>query len=58
MNELEYYEMQQPNLLYPNERYINSVENKNKADLYRMQFVFDDMQDVNKAENKMLDIGC
>ena len=41
MNELEYYEMQQPNLLYPNERYINSVENKNKADLYRMQFVFD-----------------
>lgn len=50
-----YYEKQRPNLLYPNEKYINSIENVNKADLYRMQYIYED----NKEHvGTMLDIGC
>lgn len=39
---IDYYEMQRPNLLYPNEEYINSKENVNKADLVRMKHVYED----------------
>ena len=54
----DYYEKQRPNLLYPNEEYINSVENKNKADLVRMTYIFSDTCDELKRKKNMLDVGC
>lgn len=41
-----YYEMQKPNLLYPNEAYINDVKNVNKADFVRMSHVYNDNLDI------------
>lgn len=57
----DYYEMQKPNLLYPNEAYINSKENINKADLVRMTYVFNDFMESAtdcSGEQSMLDVGC
>lgn len=53
-----YYEMQKPNLLFPNEEYINSKNNMNKADLIRMAHVFDDNRDTVASNGSMLDVGC
>ena len=51
-----YYEMQRPNLLYPNEAYINSEKNINKADLVRMKYVYEDNKSF--LGGAMLDVGC
>ncbi|GHU00945.1 hypothetical protein FACS1894186_2700 [Alphaproteobacteria bacterium] len=49
------YRKQAPNLLYPNDDYINNAKNVNKADLKRFQQVFD----LNKhLSGRMLDLGC
>lgn len=55
MNFEEYYEMQKTNLDYPNEEYINSEDNINKADLYRFNFVYENNREL---QGKMLDVGC
>ncbi len=54
---IDYYEMQRPNLLYPNEEYINSKENVNKADLVRMKHVYED-NNIFFSGGAMLDVGC
>lgn len=54
----KYYQMQSGNLLYPNEEYINSENNVNKADLVRMQHVYKDVVGDFCSESAMLDIGC
>lgn len=51
----EYYMKQQTNLLFPNESYINSDFNKNKADLIRMEYVYKDNCELT---GEMLDVGC
>lgn len=53
-----YYEMQKINLLFPNESYINSESNINKADLVRMTHIYEDTKDVIVQGGAMLDIGC
>ena len=54
----DYYKKQMVNLLTPNEKYINSEKNKNKADLIRMKYVYDDLRNVCSNKKAMLDIGC
>ena len=51
----EYYEIQKTNLNYPNEEYIHSEKNLNKADFYRFNEVF---LRNNMLTGSMLDIGC
>lgn len=53
-----YYEMQRPNLLFPNESYINSDTNKNKADLVRMTHIYEDTKSIAVNGGSMLDVGC
>lgn len=53
-----YYEKQKPNLLFPNEEYINSNSNKNKADLVRMTYVYNDNYEEMLGKKCMLDVGC
>lgn len=55
IRQLKYRWQQRRNLLYPNEEYIFSPDNENKADLHRMQYVFNLHKDL---EGSMLDIGC
>lgn len=57
LSEKDYYEMQKPNLLYPNEEYINSEKNINKADLSRFTYVYNDILQ-NVTGGIMLDVGC
>lgn len=54
----DYYEKQRNNLRYPNEEYINSESNRNKADLVRMTHVFKDNCEELKGKRTMLDVGC
>ena len=58
MNKEDYYKMQKPNLLYPNEKYINSETNINKADLVRMKYVYEDILPYLKTSGVMVDVGC
>lgn len=55
LNKSDYNKQQQVNLLYPNEEYIFSDKNINKADLHRFHYVYDLHQNL---RGKMLDIGC
>lgn len=51
----KYYEVQKRNLLFPNEDYIRSKENVNKADVKRFNKVFNLHKNL---KGKMLDVGC
>ena len=50
-----YYRVQKRNLLFPNEKYIHSSLNINKADLHRFKFVHNIFKN---QTGSMLDIGC
>ena len=51
----DYRKAQKVNLLYPNEDYISSKTNINKADLNRLKYVF---KLHHNLKGTMLDIGC
>ncbi len=50
-----YRKVQEVNLLYPNEDYISSEQNLNKADLHRFSYIFKLHKHL---KGSMLDIGC
>ena len=54
-NKQAYIKQQMRNLQYPNEEYINSADNKNKADLIRFRRVY---RMHKHLTGRMLDIGC
>lgn len=52
---IKYLRAQKVNLRYPNEQYIASVANINKADLHRFNYIYGLHKNL---RGKMLDIGC